>query len=359
MVNRILSGMVGTFLLMLSSLTYAQANFPVPKEGDWIASEFTFNSGEKLKDLRIHYYTLGEPENPAVLLLHGTNQPIKALLANGFGGELFGPGQALDSSKYFIIMPESIGSGKSSKPSDGLRMKFPQYDYNDMVRAQYRLIKEGLGIHHLRLVMGYSMGGMQTWLWGEKYPDMMDALVPMASLPNELSGRNWMMRRILIESIKNDPAWNQGNYTQQPPTLKTASIMFSIATTGGTLAYQNKAPTRAQADKLVDARLASPSTSDANDFIYLWGSSANYNAAPELNKIKAPVLVINSADDERNPVETGILDNELKKVKQATLHLIPASQETSGHGTTMSAKFYSEALKRFLAGVHSDSENKK
>ncbi|ATA25529.1 hypothetical protein BIY26_06940 [Brenneria goodwinii] len=346
--NRIVSGLVGAFLLMLSPLTHAQANFPSPQEADWIVPEFTFNSGEKLKDLRIHYYTIGDRNKPAVLLLHGTNQPIKALLANGFGGELFGPGQALDSSKYFIIMPESIGSGKSSKPSDGLRMKFPQYDYNDMVEAQYRLLKEGMGIKHLRLVMGYSMGGMQTWIWGEKHPDMMEALVPMASLPNELSGRNWMMRRILIESIKSDPAWNNGNYTQQPPALKTASIMFSIATTGGTLAYQSKAPTRAQADKLVEERLAAPLTSDANDFIYIWGSSANYNAEPALGKIKAPVLVINSEDDERNPVETGILDNELKKIKQADVFMIPASKETSGHGTMMSAKFYKDKLKDFL-----------
>ncbi|MFC3394176.1 alpha/beta fold hydrolase [Brenneria rubrifaciens] len=356
MTNHIASGLVGAFLLMLSPLTNAQTTFPTPQQGNWIAPEFTFNSGEKLKDLRIHYYTIGDRNKPAVLLLHGTNQPIKALLAKGFGGELFGPGQALDSNKYFIIMPESIGSGQSSKPSDGLRMKFPEYDYNDMVEAQYRLLKEGLGIKHLRLVMGYSMGGMQTWLWGEKYPDMMDALVPMASLPNELSGRNWMMRRILIESIKRDPAWNNGNYTQQPPVLKTASIMFSIATTGGTLAYQNKASTRALADKLVDDRLAAPLTSDANDFVYLWGSSANYNAAAELGRIKAPVLVINSADDERNPVETGILDGELKKIKQAELLLIPGSKETSGHGTTMSAKLYKDKLKYFLENTQSYKE---
>ncbi|RBP57269.1 alpha/beta hydrolase family protein [Brenneria salicis ATCC 15712 = DSM 30166] len=206
--------------------------------------------------------------------------------------------------------------------------------------------------------MGYSMGGMQTWIWGGKYPSMMDALVPMASLPNELSGRNWMMRRMLIESIKNDPAWNNGNYTQQPPALKMASIMFSIATTGGTLAYQHKAPTRVQADKLVDARLAAPLTSDANDFIYIWGSSANYNAEPTLRQIKAPVLVINSADDERNPVETGILDNELKKIKRAELFLISASKETSGHGTMMSAKFYKDKLKSFLESNSSNKDNK-
>lgn len=349
MFNRMISGMACAILLTVSPLIQAASTFPAPEEADWVAKEFTFNNGQKLNDLRIHYYTLGDKSKPAVLLLHGTNQPVKALLAQGFGGQLFGPGQALDSSKYFIIIPESIGSGKSSKPSDGLRMAFPQYDYDDMVTAQYRLLKEGLGIYHLRLVMGYSMGGMQTWLWGEKYPSMMDALVPMASQPDELSGRNWMMRRMLIETIKNDPAWAEGNYTQQPPSLKTANIMFSIATTGGTLAFQHKAPTRALADKLVDERLAAPVTADANDFIYIWGSSANYNAQPNLARITAPMLIINSADDERNPVETGTLARALPQIKQAQLLLIPASTETSGHGTMMSAKFYSEQLKSFLA----------
>lgn len=351
MAKHIVSGLMGCFLLIVSPMTHAENATPQPQEGNWIAPEFSFSNGEKLKDLRIHYYTLGDRSKPAVLLLHGTNQPISALLAKGFGGELFGPGQPLDSSKYFIIMPESIGSGKSSKPSDGLRMKFPTFDYNDMVQAQYRLLKEGLGINHLRLVIGYSMGGMQTWIWGEKYPTMMDALVPMASQPNELSGRNWMMRRMLIESIKNDPAWDNGNYRQQPPSLKYASTMFSIATTGGTQAYQSKAPTREQADKLIDARLAAPLTSDANDFIYIWGSSANYNAAPQLTNIKAPLLVINSADDERNPVEISTLESDLKKLKQSELFLIPASKETSGHGTMMSARFYKEKLQAFLANT--------
>lgn len=355
---RIISGTTLAILLALSPLSQAANSAPTVQEGDWVANEFTFNSGEKLNDLRIHYYTLGDRSKPAVLLLHGTNQPIKALLAPGFAGELFTPGAALDSSKYFIIIPESIGSGKSSKPSDGLRMNFPHYDYDDMVTAQYRLIKEGLGISHLRLVMGYSMGGMQTWLWGEKYPTMMDALVPMASQPNELSGRNWMMRRMLIESIKADPAWAQGNYQQQPPALKTVNIMFSIATTGGTLNYQHKAPTRALADKLVDERLAAPVTADANDFIYIWGSSANYNALPALNRITAPMLIINSADDERNPVETGILSGELHKIKQAELFLIPASVETSGHGTMMSAKFYRDKLRAFLAATPQRQDKK-
>lgn len=356
MANRIISGLMGCILLTLSPLTLAKPVIYSPQEADWIAPEFSFNNGEKLKDLRIHYYTLGDAKKPAILLLHGTNQPINALLASGFGGQLFGPGQALDISKYFIIMPEGIGSGKSSKPSDGLRMKFPQYDYNDMVTAQYRLVKEGLGIKHLRLVMGYSMGGMQTWLWGEKYPTMMDALVPMASQPNEMAGRNWMMRRMLIESIKNDPAWNEGNYTQQPPALRTANIMFSIATTGGTLAYQNKAPTNALANKLIDERLAAPVTADANDFIYIWGASANYNAEPALHRIKAPMLIINSDDDERNPVDTGIMRQDLKKLKNTVLLVLPESQYTSGHGTTMTAKFYKDTLKDFLIQTeHSSS----
>ncbi len=349
MFNRMISGVASAILLTLSPMTHAASELPTPQEADWVAKEFRFNSGEKLNDLRIHYITLGDKNKPAVLLLHGTNQPLSAFLAPGFAAELFGPGQALDISKYFIIIPEGIGSGKSTKPSDGLKMAFPHYDYDDMVTAQYRLIKEGLGISHLRLVMGYSMGGMQTWLWGEKYPTMMDKLVPMASQPNELSGRNWMLRRMLIESIKGDPAWAEGNYQQQPPALKTANIMFSIATTGGTLAYQHKAPTHALADKLVDERLAAPVTADANDFIYIWNSSANYNAMPNLSRITAPMLIINSADDERNPVETGILQGELHQIKQAELFVIPASAETSGHGTMMQAKFYHQKLQQFMA----------
>ncbi|WP_347449251.1 alpha/beta fold hydrolase [Pantoea stewartii] len=351
MMSRMKYAMAGAIVLFLPQISLAEAVLPVPAEADWTAKDFTFSNGEKLNNLRIHYYTLGDRSKPAVLLLHGTNQPVKALLGKSFSGELFGPGQALDIRKYFIVIPEGIGSGKSSKPSDGLRMAFPHYDYSDMVNAQYRLVKEGLGITHLRLVMGYSMGGMQTWLWGEKYPAMMDALVPMASQPNELSGRNWMMRRMLIESIKGDPAWDGGNYSHQPPALKYASIMFSIATTGGTLAYQHKAPTRALADKLVDERLAAPVTADANDSIYIWSASADFNALPALDRIKAPMLIINSADDERNPVETGILQGELNRIRQAELLLIPAGAETSGHGTVMQAKYYQAKLKTFLARV--------
>ncbi len=334
----------------VSSAAHA-AGYPEQREADWIAPSFTFHTGETLKNLRLHYATVGNPQHPAVLLLHGTYRSGADMLGKDFGGELFGPGQALDASKHFIIMPDAIGAGKSAKPSDGLRTAFPQYNYADMVLAQYRLVTEGLGIKHLRLVMGNSMGGMQTWLWGGTYPTMMDALVPMASQPIEMASRNWMMRRMLVESIKQDPAWNKGNYTSQPPSLHLANTMFVIATSGGTQAYQAQVPTRAQADKMVDDRLAATVTADANDFIYQWSSSADFNAMPALGRIQAPLLAINSADDERNPPETGTMTAALKQMKKAELYLIPASAETRGHGTTGMARFYARQLATFLNSV--------
>ncbi|ALU88085.1 alpha/beta fold hydrolase [Herbaspirillum rubrisubalbicans] len=324
---------------------------PQPVEGSWVAPSFQFHTGQTLDHLRLHYLTLGERSNPAVLVLHGTYQSAGAMLSKDFGGQLFGPGQPLDASKYFIIIPDGIGVGKSSKPSDGLRAAFPQYNYADMVLAQYRMLTEGMGIHHLRLIIGNSMGGMQTWLWGGSYPGFADGLVPMAAQPTEMASRNWMMRRMLVESIKQDPAWNHGNYTSQPPSLRLANNMFVFATNGGTLAYQALAGTHAQADKLVDDRLAAPVTADANDFIYQWGSSADYDAAPGLARIKVPVLAINSADDERNPPETGIMQAALQQVPTARLLLIPASAETRGHGTTGMARFYARELAQFLQSL--------
>jgi homoserine O-acetyltransferase len=324
------------------------APLPVATEGDWIAPQFTFHTGETLANLKLHYITLGNPENPAILYLHGTYRPGSDVLSKDFGGELFGPGQPLDASKYYIISTDGIGVGQSSKPSDGLRTRFPVYDYTDLVQAQYRLVTEGLGVKHLRLIIGNSMGGMQTWMWGETWPQFMDALVPMASQPTEVSSRNWMMRRLLVESIKQDPAWNNGNYSAQPPSLRLANAMFSVAASGGTLAYQAAAPTHALADRWVDERLNAAQTADANDFIYQWQSAADYNAAPGLNKIRAPVLIINSADDERNPPETGRLEASIKELKQARLLLIPASAETRGHGTTSIARFYSKELGQFM-----------
>ncbi len=340
------SACFSALVALLPSLASAQ-DYPAPREGDWIAPSFTFHTDETLNNVRLHYVTVGDPTKPAVLVLHGTNEPAPGMLTPHFAGKLFGPGQPLDATKYFIILPEGIGIGKSTKPSDGLRARFPQYDYNDMVSAQYRMVTEGLGIRHLRLVLGYSLGGMQTWLWGEQYPDMMDALVPMAAQPTEMSSRNWMMRRMLVESIKQDPAWDHGNYSVQPPSLRLAGTMFAIATSGGTLAYQALAPTNAKADKMVDNMLAAPK-GDANDVIYQWASAADYNAEPGLNLIRAPLLAINSADDERNPPETGTMQASLKQLKRARLLLIPASAETRGHGTELNATFYAQQLGVFM-----------
>jgi homoserine O-acetyltransferase len=326
----------------------AAADYPAPKQADWIARDFKLHTGEVMPELRLHYTTIGEPSGQPVLILHGTGGSAASMLSPAYAGVLFGPGQPLDANKYFIILPDAIGHGQSSKPSDGMRMKFPKYDYDDMVEAEYRLIKEGLGIRHLRLVTGNSMGGMETWLWGEKYPDFMDALVPMASQPSPMASRNWMLRRLLTETIRSDPEWHDGNYTAEPHSLRVATVFFAIATSGGTLAYQQMAPTREAADKLVDGRLAVPFTADANDFLYQWESSADYDPSAGLERIKATLLAINSADDERNPPETGITERALKRVKNGRLYLIPASEETRGHGTTGMAKFYAPQLRELL-----------
>jgi len=335
----------------LFSLPAMAADYPKPKEADWIASDFRFHTGQTMPSLRLHYVTVGEPSGQPVLILHGTAGSGASMLTPGYAGELFGDGQPLDAKKYFIILPDALGAGKSAKPSDGSRAKFPHYNYDDMVLAQYRLLTEGLGIHHLRLVTGNSMGGMEAWVWGVTYPSFMDALLPMASQPTGMSARNWMTRRILIESIRQDPAYNNGDYTAQPPSLRLANVFFGIATNGGTLGYQSLAPTREAADKLVDGRLAAPPPSDANDFVYQFEASRDYNPAPDLERIEASVLAINSADDERNPPETGLLTEAMRRIKHACLFLIPASAETRGHGTTAMATFWKQHLTEFLAGL--------
>jgi homoserine O-acetyltransferase len=337
--------------LSLLALPTLAADYPAPQQADWVASDFRFHTGEISPALRLHYTTIGNPNGEPVLVLHGTGQSGSAMLTPTFAGELFAAGQPLDATKYFVILPDALGAGKSTRPSEGLRTKFPHYNYDDMVLAQYRLVTEGLGIRHLRLVIGNSMGGMQVWLWGEAHPDFMDALVPMASQPTEMSSRNWMMRRMLIESVRQDPAYDNGHYTAQPPSLRLANVFMGIGTSGGTLAYQALAPTREKADKLVDERLAAPPPADANDFIYQWESSRDYNPAPALDRITAPLLAINSADDERNPPETGLMTQALTRVKNGHLLLIPASAETRGHGTTGSAKFWKQQLADFLSTV--------
>ena len=291
---------------------------------------------------------MGAPSGDPVLILHGTTGSGTGMLTPAFAGELFGPGQPLDASRYYIILPDAIGTGKSSKPSDGLRASFPKYNYDDMVDAQYRLVTEHLGVRHLRLVLGNSMGGMQTWIWAQKYPDFMDVAVPMASLPTEMSGRNWMMRRLIIDAIRNDPEWMNGNYTKQPRSLQFASVFFGIATNGGNQALHKAAPTREKADALLDQRLNAAFRGDANDLLYQWDSSRDYNPSPGLERIQAALLAINSADDERNPPELGVLNREIKRVRNGHVLLIPGSEETAGHGTTGRAKFWKKELGALL-----------
>ena len=334
--------------LALTPISASAADYPTPKQGDWIAKNFKFHTGQTVPELRLHYTTIGEPTGQPVLVLHGSGGSATNMLTAAFAGELFGPGQPLDAARYYIIIPDGLGHGKSSKPSNGLKTAFPKYNYEDMVDAHYRLVKEGLGIDHLRLVIGNSMGGMHTWIWGGRYPEFMDALVPMASQPTEMAARNWMLRRMMIETIRNDPDYNGGNYTAQPRMMKYAVSAYQIATGGGTLAYQTLAPTAAAADKMVDERLAVPVTADANDFLYQWEASRDYNPTNGLDKIEATLLAINAADDERNPPETGVTDAAMKKVRNGRLFLIPASTETRGHLTTGNAAFWKQQLRELL-----------
>jgi homoserine O-acetyltransferase len=337
---------LGLAATVLPGLAAAQ---PAPREHIWVARDFRFHTGEVMPELRLAYTTIGEPSGLPVLVLHGTAGSARSLLTPAFAGQLFGPGQPLDASRYFIIIPDALGAGGSAKPSDGLRARFPRYNYADMVQAQYRVVTEALGIRRLRLVIGNSMGGMHAWMWGTTHPDMMDAIVPMASQPTEMSSRNWMLRRLMVESIRRDPAYADGNYTTQPPSLRMANVFYATATNGGTLNYQAAAPTREAADRLVETRINAPPPADANDFIWQWDSSRDYNPAPDLEKIKARVLAINAADDERNPPETGLMQAAMQRVARGRLLLIPASAQTFGHGTTGNARFWAEDLRAFLA----------
>jgi len=337
----------GVALALAAPPTLA-ADYPAPREGQWTVRDFRFHTGEVLPEVRLAYRTVGDPSGEPVLVLHGTAGSSASMLTPAFAGELFGAGQALDAGKYFIILPDALGAGKSAKPSDGLRTKFPNYNYDDMVDAQYRLVAEGLGIKHLRLVLGNSMGSMHAWIWGVKHPRYMDALAPMASQPTAMASRNWMMRRLLIETVRNDPDYANGDYTAQPRSLKIANYMYAIGTNGGTLNYQKQLPTSAQADKFIDERLAAPLNVDANNYLYAWESSRDYDPAPGLEKIEAAVLAINAADDERNPPETGITETAMKRITNAKLYLIPPSAETRGHSTTGAARFYVQPLRELL-----------
>lgn len=335
-------------VLALAAFAAMAADYPAPKEGSFVARDFRFHTGEVLPEVRLHYRTIGEPAGEPVVVLHGTGGSGASMLTPAFAGELFGEGQPLDAKRHFIILPDAIGHGKSAKPSDGLKARFPKYNAEDMVEGQYRLLTEGLGLRHVRLVVGNSMGGMHAWLWGGKHPDYMDALVPMASQPTAMAARNWMMRRLMIETIRQDPGYADGDYAAQPKAMRLANVFYSTGTNGGTLAYQKLAPTREQADKVVDERLAAPFDADANDFVYAWESSGDYDPTPLLERITAPLLLINAADDERNPPETGVTEAAMGRVRNGRLLLIPASEDTRGHGTTGMARFYAKELQAFL-----------
>lgn len=346
--QRWMKKLIGLFLSTLTLCAVAQ-NYPTPKQGSWTAKDFRFHTGEVMPELKLGYTTVGEPTGEPVVILHGTAGSGARMLTPAFAGQLFGPGQALDASKYFIILPDAVGTGRSAKPSDGLRAQFPRYNYADMVAAQHRLVTEGLGVKHVRMVLGNSMGGMQVWMWGIAHPDFMDVLVPMASLPSEMSGRNWMMRRLIIDSIRNDPEWLGGNYTTQPRSAHVAAVFFATATNGGNQALQRLAPTREKANQLLDQQLkATATTGDANDILYQWDSSRDYNPLTGLEKIKATLLAINAADDERNPPELGVMERELKRVPNGRLLLLPASDQTAGHGTTGAAKWWNKQVAELL-----------
>ena len=342
-------------VLTLSVSGAAQQTAPVVFEGNFTVHNYTFRSGESLPDVRLHYRTLGQPQKDArgnttnaVLVMHGTGGTGAQFIARSFSGELFGPGQLLDATKYFIILPDGVGHGGSSKPSDGLRSKFPHYGYLDMVDLQHRLLVDGLGVNHARLVMGTSMGGMQTWLWGEQYPDFMDALMPLASVPGPISGRNRVWRRVLIDAIKNDPAWQGGNYTAQPPSLRTAGQMLWLISSNPAK-RSKEAPTLADADRVMEAYVANYiKTNDANDVIYWFEASRDYDPAPLLEKITAPLVAVNSADDLVNPPEIGVLEKEIGRVKKGRAVMIPFSDQTAGHGTHTLAAVWKDELVRLL-----------
>ncbi len=334
-------------LLLIVSAACA-ADLPLQKEGDWIVHDFRFHDGTVLPDLRLHYTTLGAPTGEPVVILHGTSQSGSAMLAAPFAGQLFGPGQPLDLASHYVILPDAIGHGKSSKPSDGLKTAFPKYDYDDMVDAGHRLLTEHLGVHHARLVLGNSMGGMMTWLFAEKWPGFTDVAVPMASMPIAMSGRNWMMRRLIVDSIRDDPQWQAGNYTKQPKSAQVAFTFYNVAMNGGAQALQLAAPTAEKADALVDQRLQAPFALDANDLLYQWDSSRDFDPSAGLERITAAVLVINSADDERNPPELGVIEREMKRVKHGRAMLIPATPQTAGHGTAFQARYWKDELGSLL-----------
>lgn len=347
--------MAMSLLAALFAARAVGANYPPPAEGDFLIRDFRFASGESLPELRLHYRTFGTPRadahgvvRNAVLILHGTGGSGASLVRAEFAGELFGPGQPLDAARFFIVLPDGIGHGKSSKPSDGLHARFPRYGYQDMVEAEFRLLTQGLRVNHARLVMGTSMGGMHTWLWGEQHPQFMDTLMPLASLPVQVSGRNRVWRRLVSDAIRNDPAWQGGEYRTQPPSLRTAIEMIWLLGSNPVL-RQQEAPTRAQADQVIDSYVNEHmKTEDANDILYAVDASHDYDPGPALEKIAAPLLAINSADDLVNPAELRILEHEIRRVPHGRAIVIPFSERTHGHGSHTYAVLWRQDLEELL-----------
>jgi homoserine O-acetyltransferase len=333
--------------------------FPAPIEAEFVARDFRFGTGETLPELKLHYRTIGTPRRDAsgtvrnaVLILHGTGGTGAGFVSRTFGGELFGAGQLLDATRYFIVLPDGIGHGKSSKPSDGLRARFPKYTYDDMVRAQRALLTDGLKVNHLRLVMGTSMGAMQCWIWGEMYPDFADGLVPLASAPVQIAGRNRVMRKMIMDSITGDPAWKNGEYTQQPHDGLVGAINLLMMMTSSPLQWHKTAPTRDAADRWYEDQIRSRvASTDANDMLYQYNASRDYDPSPNLEKITAPLLAINSADDVVNPPELGIMEKLMPRVKRGRYILIPTSDQTRGHGTHSLPAVWGKHLADFLKGL--------
>ena len=346
---------VALILIVFLCSSVAAAQSSTANEGDVLLKDFKFRSGESLPELRIHYRTFGTPVRDAagivrnaVLILHGTGGTGAQFIRPEFSGELFSAGGLLDATKFYIILPDGIGHGQSSKPSDGLRARFPTYGYRDMVEAQYRLVTEGLDVKHLRLVMGTSMGGMHTWLWGQTYPEFMDALMPLASLPTQISGRNRVWRRIAIDAIRNDPEWRNGDYVVQPQGLRTALAMSYLMGSNPVL-RQQLMPTLAAADAEFDKMIAAGmKEQDANDVMYRLQASYDYDPGPALESIKAPLVAVNSADDLINPPELGILEDDIRRVTRGRAIVIPLTPQTRGHGTHTIAKMWRDALRDLL-----------
>jgi homoserine O-acetyltransferase/O-succinyltransferase len=345
---------LGIGAIMVLKLTQA-ADYPPPTEGDFLVRDFRFASGETLAQLRIHYRTFGTPRTDAhgvvrnaVLILHGTGGSGGSLVRQEFAGELFAPGQPLDASRYFIVLPDGIGHGGSSRPSEGLRARFPHYGYRDMVQAQYLLLTQGLKVNHARLVMGTSMGGMHTWLWGELHPKFMDILMPLASLPTQVAGRNRVWRRLIIDAIRNDPDWQGGDYRSEPPALRTALEMIWLVGSNPAL-RQKEAPTLAEADRVIDHYVEEGlKTQDANDILYAVAASQDYDPGPALEKIEAPLLAVNSADDLINPPELGVLEREITRVPHGRAVVVPFSEHTHGHGSHTYAVLWKGYLEELL-----------